>query len=260
MKVVILAGGLGTRISEDSDRIPKPMIEIGNKPILWHIMKLYAHYGYNDFIVCCGYKANIIKDYFANYYFRNSDITFDFLHKNNVTIHNEKTEPWNVTLVDTGLETMTGGRIKRIKSYLGEDQNFLLTYGDGLSNVNIKNLVNHHLLKGKIGTITAIQPESRFGYMDLCEDGSIASFREKSKEDIGWINGGFMVFNKKIFSYLENDSTILEREPLEKLATDGQLQCYKHYGFWQCMDTLRDKRKLQQLWDSKDAPWEVWNV
>lgn len=258
MKVVILAGGFGTRISEDSDRIPKPMIEIGNKPIIWHIMKLYSYYGFNDFIICCGYKGNSIKDYFANYFYRNSDITFSFKDHNRTMVHNEKSEPWNVTLIDTGLNTMTGGRIKRIEPYI-DDDNFLLTYGDGLSDVNISRLVEFHLEKHKIGTITAIQPESRFGYMDMRDDGTIASFREKSKNDVGWINGGFMVFNRCIFNYLKDDTTVFEREPLEKLAIEGQLQSFKHYGFWHCMDTLRDKRKLQELWDSDSAPWRIWH-
>ncbi len=258
MKVVILAGGFGTRISEDSERIPKPMIEIGNRPILWHIMKLYSFYGFNEFVICCGYKGAVIKDYFANYFYRNSDITFSFNDHNRITILNEVSEPWTVTLIDTGLNTMTGGRIKRVEPYIDEDD-FLLTYGDGISDINIRDLVDRHIQGGKIGTITGIQPESRFGYIDFGENETIVSFREKSKNDVGWINGGFMVFNRRIFDYLYDDNTVFEHEPLERLAAEGELQCYKHFGFWQCMDTLRDKRKLQEMWDCGNAPWQIWN-
>lgn len=258
MKVVILAGGFGTRISEESDLKPKPMIEIGNMPILWHVMKGYSYYGFNEFVICCGYKGNIIKDFFANYYIRNSDITFDFSSKNAVQVHNGFSEPWKVTLVDTKLDTMTGGRIKRIKDYITEDE-FLLTYGDGVADVDIHELLECHRKSGRLGTLTAIQPESRFGILDIEDDGSVSAFREKQAIDVGWINGGFMVMNRKVFDYIEGDSTVFEKEPLERLAREGELQCYKHHGFWQCMDTLRDKRKLESLWETGKAPWKVWD-
>lgn len=259
MKVVILAGGLGTRISEKSDLCPKPMIEIGNMPILWHIMKIYSYYGYNDFIICAGYKASIIKDFFSNYYIRNSDVTFDFKNKNRIIINNEYTEPWKVTIVDTKLNTMTGGRIKRIRNYIKDDDDFMMTYGDGVSNVDIAKLVECHKNSDKLGTITAIQPESRFGFLNIEKDNTITSFREKDISDVGWINGGFMVLNKKVIDYITDDNTIFEREPLETLALEGKLQCFKHSGFWQCMDTMRDKRKLEALWEGGNAPWKIWN-
>lgn len=257
MKVVILAGGFGTRISEESDVKPKPMIEIGNMPILWHIMKYYSYYGWNEFILCCGYKANTIKDFFANYYLHTSDVTFDFTKENAFAIHNNVAEPWKVTLVDTGLNTMTGGRIKRIEPYIDEED-FMLTYGDGVADVDLKALLDCHKTHKTIGTLTAIQPESRFGILDLDEQGSVQAFREKNKVDVGWINGGFMVMNRKIFQYIEGDATVFEKEPLEQLAAEGQLQSYKHPGFWQCMDTLRDKRRLESLWEEGRAPWKVW--
>lgn len=256
MKVVILAGGFGTRISEESHLKPKPMIEIGSKPILWHIMKLYSAYGFNEFIICCGYKQYIIKEFFADYYLHNCDITFDFSTNNKMLIHNSEAEPWKVTLIDTGLNTMTGGRIKRIQPYIGNEP-FMLTYGDGVSDIDITQVAAFHKAHGKIGTISAVRPEGRFGMLEL-NGSTIKSFREKSKEDGGWINCGFMIMNPDIFNYIEDDFTTFEREPLETLATEGQLECYKHYGFWQCMDTLRDKEKLEKLWNSGKAPWKVW--
>lgn len=258
MKVVILAGGFGTRISEESDAKPKPMIEIGNMPILWHIMKYYSYYGFHDFIICCGYKANLIKDFFANYYLHTSDVTFDFSKGGNLEIHNNKAEPWKVTLVDTGLNTMTGGRIKRIEPYIEED-NFMLTYGDGLADVDLPSLLKCHYDSGRIGTLTAVHPESRFGMLDMDERDGVLAFREKAKVDAGWMNGGFMVMNRKIFQYIKGDDTMFEKEPLEQLVVEGQLQAYKHYGFWQCMDTLRDKRRLEALWGDNNAPWKVWS-
>lgn len=256
MKVVLLAGGLGTRISEESQFKPKPMIEIGGKPILWHIMKEYAHYGFNEFIVCAGYKQEVIKEWFANYFIHNSDITFDFTHSDRVIVHNESLESWKVTVVDTGLTTLTGGRIKRIKEYIGSES-FLMTYGDEVSNVNIIELIECHKKFGKLATLTAVLPEGRFGVMDI-EGNKIKSFREKSKEDAGWINGGYMVLEPGIIDYIDGDDIMFEREPLENLAKNGQLMCYKHKGFWQCMDTLRDKQKLENLWNSKTAPWKTW--
>lgn len=257
MKVVILAGGYGTRISEESHLRPKPMIEIGDMPILWHIMKCFSHFGFNDFIICCGYKGNMIKDYFSDYYLHGSDVTFDFSNDNCVTIHNNIAEPWKVTLVDTGLSTMTGGRVKRASKYL-DNQTFLLTYGDGVSDVNITNLIEYHKSRGKMATITAIQPGGRFGTLDIDNNNNINSFKEKSVEDGGWINGGFMVLEPNILDLIENDETILERYPLETLASRGELNAYKYHGFWQCMDTLRDKIHLEELWQSGEAPWKVW--
>lgn len=256
MKVVLLAGGFGTRISEESHLKPKPMIEIGEKPILWHIMKLYSHYGYNEFIICAGYKQHVIKEWFANYFLHNSDITFDFTDSNNMIVHNNAAEPWKVTVVDTGLNTMTGGRIKRIKDYIGNEP-FFLTYGDGVSDVEIDSLVNFHNEKGGMATITAVQPDGRFGVIDI-ENEKVMSFREKSKDDMGWINGGFMVVEPTVFDFIKDDTTVFERYPLEHIATEGKLNCYKHYGFWQCMDTLRDKEKLEKMWESETAPWKVW--
>lgn len=254
MKVVILAGGFGTRISEESHLKPKPMIEIGGMPILWHVMKIYSYYGYNDFIICCGYKGYIIKEYFADYYLHRSDITFDFKADNKITIHNNIAEPWKVTLIDTGLNTMTGGRIKRVKDYI-DNETFMLTYGDGVSDINITKLLKDHKANGKKATITAIQPGGRFGVLDIGDNNAIRSFAEKSKEDGGWINGGFMVFEPDVFNYIEGDETILERYPLETLAEEGQLVAYKHDGFWQCMDTQRDKQLLEDLLADGQAPW-----
>lgn len=252
----MLAGGFGTRISEESHLKPKPMIEIGNMPILWHIMKIYASYGITDFIVCAGYKQHIIKEYFSNYALYNSDITFDF-RNGSFTTHENSSEPWKVTVADTGLNTMTGGRIKRIDHYLQDDESFCLTYGDGLSDVPINNVINFHKKQGKIATITAVHPEGRFGVMDMDGD-NVLSFREKSANDVGWINGGFMVLDRSVMDYIDGDETTFEREPIERLASNHQLNAYKHNGFWQCMDTLRDKEKLQKLWDSNNAPWKTW--
>lgn len=256
MKAVILAGGFGTRISEESHLKPKPMIEIGGKPILWHIMKWYSRFGINEFIICAGYKQDVIKEWFANYFLHTSDVTFDFTNGNEVIIHSQHAEPWKVTVVDTGLNTMTGGRIKRVKEYIGNEP-FFMTYGDGVSDVNIEALVDFHKKNSRIATLTGIIPEGRFGIMDLQGD-NIQSFREKSKEDTGWINGGFMVLEPQIFDYLSGDECIFEREPLERLAQEGQLDCYKHEGFWQCMDTLRDKEKLERMIEQGTAPWMYW--
>jgi len=257
MKVVILAGGFGTRISEESHLIPKPMVEIGEKPILWHILKYYSSFGYKEFIICCGYKQYVIKEFFADYYLHMSDVTFDFSAENKMIVHSNSTEPWKVTLIDTGLNTMTGGRIKRISTYLNNEP-FMLTYGDGLSNVNINELAEYHKSHGKIATITAIQPGSRFGILDIDEYNNVNNFKEKNKEDGGWINGGFMVLNPEIINYIDGDDCIFEKYPLETVAKQGQLKVFKHYGFWQCMDTLRDKLYLDELWKAGKAPWKVW--
>lgn len=256
MKVVILAGGFGTRISEESHLKPKPMIEIGEKPILWHIMKEYSHYGFNEFIICLGYKGYVIKEFFADYFLHTSDVTFD-LEKNEMTVHNNFSEPWKVTLVDTGLNSMTGGRIKRIQKYVGEET-FMLTYGDGVSDVNIKELVAFHKESGKLATLTAINVDQKFGVLDINANNQIEAFREKSREDCSLINGGYMVLEPKVFDYIDGDSTVFEKAPLENLAKDGQLCAYKHNGFWKCMDTLRDKNQLEEMWASKNAPWKVW--
>ncbi len=257
MKVVILAGGLGTRISEESHLRPKPMIEIEGQPILWHIMKCYSHYGFNDFIICAGYKQHIIKEYFADYYLHRSDITFDFRSGNEMTIHNNVAEPWRVTIIDTGLNTLTGGRVKRIKDYVGQNT-FMLTYGDGVCDVDIAKLYEYHKNHGKLATMTAIQPGGRFGTIEITQSGNISHFAEKRKEDGGWINGGFMVLEPEVFDYIEGDMTTFEREPLEKLSAEGQLMAYKYDGFWQCMDTLRDKTYLEELIQTNKAPWKVW--
>lgn len=256
MKVVLLAGGFGTRISEEAQFKPKPMIEIGGMPILWHIMKEYSHFGFHEFIICAGYKQEIIKEWFANYFIHHSDITFDFTKGNKMIVHNEHSESWKVTVVDTGLNTLTGGRLKRIKDYINNDT-FLMTYGDGVCNVDIYQLIKQHQKEKKLATLTAVLPEGRFGVMDI-EGNQIKSFREKNKMDMGWINGGYMVLEPEVINYISGDSTMFEREPLERLALDGQLMCYKHHGFWQCMDTLRDKQKLEELWASGGAPWKVW--
>lgn len=258
MKVVLLAGGFGTRISEESHLKPKPMIEIGERPILWHIMKIYSHFGFNDFIVCLGYKGTSIKEYFANYYLHESDVTFDFRGQNSQTIHNHCAEPWKITLVDTGLNTMTGGRVKRISKYIGNEP-FLLTYGDGVSDLNIRAVVNFHRKHGKIATVTATQPAGRFGAMELDEEGRVNGFKEKPKGDGAWINAGFFVFEPSVLSYIEDDTTVLEKEPLEKLAAQGELVAYKHEGFWQPMDTLRDRVALENYWQNGDAPWKLWD-
>lgn len=257
MKVVILAGGFGTRISEESYLKPKPMVEIGGMPILWHIMKQYSAYGFNDFIICAGYKQHMIKEYFADYYLHRSDVTFDFTENNEMTIHNNVAEPWKVTIVDTGLNTMTGGRVKRIQKYVG-DEPFMLTYGDGVSNVDIKTLVEYHKSHGKIATMTAYNVGQRFGVLDIDSDGRICAFREKAKDDGNLINIGFMILNPEFFEYIEGDSTVLEKAPLEKVAQLGELMSFKHEGFWQCMDTVREKEKLEELWATGCAPWKVW--
>ena len=259
MKVVILAGGLGTRISEESYLKPKPMIEIGEQPILWHIMKIYSSFGFHDFVICCGYKGHMIKEYFADYYLHRSDVTFDFSAENRMTVHQNVAEPWRVTLVDTGLHAQTGARVKRVQKYIG-DEPFLLTYGDGVSDVDLNALLAQHKASGKTVTLTGIQPGGRFGVLDVAEDEqTISGFREKAKEDGGWINGGFMVCEPELFSYLDvADSCVLERAPMENLAAEGKLGIYKHNGFWQCMDTQRDMYRLSELWTSGDAPWKVW--
>ncbi|WP_018212549.1 glucose-1-phosphate cytidylyltransferase [Desulfitobacterium hafniense] len=258
MKVVILAGGFGTRISEESHLKPKPMIEIGDAPILWHIMKHYSYYGFNDFIICCGYKGYVIKEYFADYYLHRSDVTFDFSQNNEMTIHSNIAEPWRVTVVDTGLKTQTGARIKRIEKYI-KNETFMMTYGDGVSDINITELLEFHKNYGKIATMTAIQPGGRFGVLDIDEHQSVQKFTEKAKEDGGWINAGFMVLEPQVLDYLDDsEDLIFERKPLEKLAMDGKLSAYKHKGFWQCLDTLRDKGRLEDMWSSGNAPWMVW--
>lgn len=256
MKVVILAGGLGTRITEESHLKPKPMIEIGDKPILWHIMKLYSAYGYNDFIICAGYKQYVIKEYFNNYFLHNSDITFDMVN-NNMIIHHQHTEPWKVTVVDTGLKTMTGGRVKRIQEYIGNEP-FMLTYGDAVCDININELVETHKKSGKLGTMSIYNFGQSKGVIKQDKEGVIRDFREKDNEDGDLINIGFMVFQPEIFNYLEDDSTVLEKAPIKNLALDGQLMSYTHRGYWQCMDTLREKQKLEELWNSGHAPWKVW--
>lgn len=257
-KAVILAGGFGTRISEESHLRPKPMIEIGGKPILWHIMKHYYHYGVKDFIILAGYKQHVIKEYFANYFLHSSDITFDFSSRDQIQIvHKRNAEDWRVTIVDTGLNTMTGGRIKRIRDYLKEDEPFFLTYGDGVADVNIDHLLLFHESHGKLATLTGYQPDGRFGILDINGD-KIESFREKNTKDSGWINAGFMVLQPKVLEYIEGDDTTFEKEPLETLAEKGQLMCFHHKGFWKCMDTLRDKESLESRLKNNDAPWKVW--
>jgi len=256
MKVVILAGGYGTRISEETQNRPKPMVEIGGKPILWHIMKMYSHYGFHDFIICLGYKGYMIKEYFANYFLHTSDVTFDIQH-NRMEVHQKYAEPWKVTLVDTGDHTMTGGRVKRIQSYVNGEP-FLLTYGDGVADLNIAQLVAFHQAHRKHVTVTATQPIGRFGALTLERDNIVKNFMEKPIGDGGWINGGFFVMQPEVFRYIGDDSTTLEREPMEKLAGEGELVAFKHYGFWQAMDTLRDKIHLEDLWASNKAPWKLW--
>ena len=256
MKVVILAGGLGTRISEETVLKPKPMIEIGGKPLLWHVMKIYSVYGYNDFIICLGYKGYIIKEYFKNYFLHMSDITFD-LKKNEVKVHENFSEPWCVTLIDTGLETMTGGRIKRIEQYV-KNETFLMTYGDGLADINLKKLVSHHKKHGKYATLTAVQPPGRFGALDIGQNFKVQKFLEKPAGDGGWVNGGFFVLEPEIFDFLKDDKTIWERTPLEHLASEGHLFSSMHNGFWYALDTLRDKNYLEDLWSKGQAPWKCW--
>lgn len=257
MKVVILAGGYGTRISEESHLRPKPMIEIGGMPILWHIMKMYSSYGYNEFVICCGYMQHSIKEFFADYFLHRSDVTFDFSADGEMTVHNNFSEPWKVTLVDTGLDTMTGGRVKRVQKYIG-DEPFMLTYGDGVSDVDIGKLVEYHKQHGRTATLTAILVSQRFGVLDIDSSDAVREFREKTAQDGSYINGGFMVLEPEIFDLIEGDSTVFEKYPLEQLAKSGQLSAYKHDGFWQCMDTLRDKQLLEKLWADGTAPWKNW--
>jgi glucose-1-phosphate cytidylyltransferase len=257
MKVVILAGGMGTRISEESHLKPKPMIGIGEKPILWHIMKLYSHYGFNEFIILAGYKSYVIKEYFVDYFIHNSDLKID-LATNTIETINHKSEPWKLTILDTGLNTMTGSRIKKAKEYIGSEP-FMLTYGDGVSNVDINALIEAHKKSGKTATLTTVQPEGRFGVLDIMKDGTIKTFEEKPKGEGGWINGGFFVLQPEVFDYIPGgDDVIWERAPLEKLAKDGQLNAYKHTGFWKPMDAMRDKIVLEELWAAGKAPWKVW--
>ena len=255
MKAVILAGGLGTRISEESNVRPKPMIEIGGRPILWHIMKMYSSHGINEFVVCCGYRGYVIKEYFANYFLHMSDVTFDMAH-NRMEVHQQKADPWRVTLVDTGEDTMTGGRLKRVRSYVG-DEDFCFTYGDGVSDVDIRALIAFHRKSGCHATLTAVQPPGRFGALEL-EGAIVASFQEKPVGDGGWINGGFFVCSPAVFDYVEGDSTTWEQEPLKRMAADRKLTAFMHHGFWHAMDTLRDKNQLEQLWASGKAPWKSW--
>jgi glucose-1-phosphate cytidylyltransferase len=255
LKLVILAGGLGTRISEETHLKPKPMIEIGGKPILWHIMKMYSAYGINEFVICCGYKGYMIKEYFANYFLHMSDVTFD-MKNNKMEVHRKSAEPWKVTLVDTGLETMTGGRLKKIQNFVN-DETFCFTYGDGVSNVDILKLIEFHKNSKTFATVTAVQPPGRFGTLDISGN-KINNFKEKPAGDGNWINGGFFVLEPEIFDYIDNDSTIWERQPLEKLANDDQLAAFRHSDFWQPLDTLRDRNHLENLWNSDKAPWKIW--
>lgn len=257
MKVVILAGGLGSRISEESYLKPKPMITIGDQPILWHIMKYYSHFNFHDFVICCGYKGHVIKEYFADYYLHRSDVTFDFSAENRMTVHQNVAEPWRVTLVDTGLNTQTGARVKRVQKYIG-DEPFMLTYGDGVSDVDLNALLAQHRTSGKTVTLTGVQPGGRFGVLDL-EGQTVVGFREKAREDGGWINGGFMAAGPELFDCLSwDEGCVLERQPLETLAREGRLGIYKHGGYWQCMDTQRDRNRLEGLWKSGRAPWMIW--
>jgi glucose-1-phosphate cytidylyltransferase len=256
MKAVILAGGLGTRLSEETTSKPKPMVEIGGKPILWHIMKVYSHYGVNEFIICCGYKGYVIKEYFANYFLHQSDVTFN-MKDNEMIVHQRRVEPWKVTLVDTGDESMTGGRVKRIEPYVKDEELFCLTYGDGVADIDIKSLLSFHKAHGKQATLTATYPPGRFGALDI-DNGRVKQFQEKPKGDGAVINGGFFVLSPKVLDRIKGDSTIWEQEPLKGLAEEGELMAYRHEGFWQPMDTLRDKVKLEELWDSNNAPWKLW--
>jgi glucose-1-phosphate cytidylyltransferase len=256
MKVVLLAGGFGTRISEETITKPKPMVEIGGKPILWHIMKIYSSHGFNEFVICLGYKGYYIKEYFANYFLHQSDVTFH-MKENKVEIHNSQAEPWKVTLVDTGIDTMTGGRVRRVKEYLNNDS-FLLTYGDGVADINIAELVSYHKAHKKLLTVTAVQPSGRFGALDISENQEVVSFLEKPKGDGSWINGGFFVCQPEVLNFISDENTIFEKEPLENIAHGNQMVAYKHDGFWKPMDTLRDKHELENLWDSGKAPWKNW--
>lgn len=257
MKVVILAGGFGTRISEESVNRPKPMIEIGGMPILWHIMKSYSAHGFHEFVICCGYKQHMIKDFFANYFLHTSDVTFDFANNNAIEIHSKHAEPWKVSVVDTGLNTMTGGRIKRVKEYIGNEP-FMLTYGDGVCDIDMNKLLEYHRANGKLATLTAINVGQRFGVLGLNEDGRIEEFREKDSMDESVINGGYMVLEPQVLDYIEGDSTVFEKAPLEQLASDGQLMAYRYDGFWRCMDTQRDYMDLQKMWEDGTAKWKQW--
>jgi len=257
MKAVILAGGLGTRLSEETDIKPKPMVEIGQKPILWHIMKIYSAHGVNDFIICCGYRGYIVKEYFANYFLHMSDVTFD-MKNNKMDVHQNNAESWRVTLVDTGETTLTGGRLKRVRDYLADEEHFCFTYGDGVSDINIKELIDYHKKQGKDATLTATRPPGRYGALVTNENNLVDSFQEKPEGDGNWINGGFFVLSPRVIDRIEGDSTSWEGEPLRELASDGQLSAYKHDGFWQPMDTLREKNMLEELWRSGRAPWKVW--
>ena len=258
MKVVIFAGGLGTRISEETDARPKPMVEIGGKPLIWHIMKIYSHFGFNDFIVCLGYKGYVIKEYFMNYFLHNSDITIE-LKSNKVHIHDTSSEAFTVTLVETGLETKTAGRLKQVQKYIG-NEDFMLTYGDGVCDVNVSELLAFHKAHKKIATVTSIQLDARFGGMEVNDNGEVTAFREKAKDESKWINGGFFVLKPEVFNYLEGDMTNMmwEDRPLERLTTDNELVAYRHNGFWKCMDALRDRIELEELWKNNDAKWKVW--
>ena len=256
MKAVILAGGFGTRISEETDNIPKPMIKIGHKPILWHIMKIYSSHGINDFVICCGYKGYIIKEYFANYFLHMSDVTFN-MKENKMEVHQKRAEPWTVTLVDTGEKTMTGGRLRRIEKYIRHDDAFCLTYGDGVGDINISNLIEHHMKQKTLATITSVLPPGRFGSLDV-NNGKVAAFKEKPKGDGSRINGGFFVLSPKVIDLMQDDNTIWEQEPMEILAKQGEMSVFDHDGFWQPMDTLRDKNYLEELWASDNAPWKIW--
>lgn len=257
MKAVILAGGLGTRLSEETSTRPKPMVEIGGKPILWHIMKMYSSHGINDFVICCGYKGYVIKEYFANYFLHMSDVTFN-MRDNGMEVHNKRAEPWSVTLVDTGDHSMTGGRLNRVRDYVKDEEAFCFTYGDGVGDIDIAETIRFHKAHGKAATLTATFPPGRFGALDIRE-GQVMSFKEKPKGDGAMINGGFFVLTPKVLDYLTDDSTVWEQEPLNNLASDGQLMAYEHHGFWQPMDTLRDKNHLEELWESGSAPWKTWD-
>jgi glucose-1-phosphate cytidylyltransferase len=258
MKTIILAGGFGSRISEESQFKPKPMLEIGDRPILWHIMKGYSYYGFNDFVICAGYKQHIIKEWFANYFLHTSDITFDFSKGNAMIVHNRHSEPWKVTIVDTGLNTMTGGRVKKIRSFV-ENETFMLTYGDGVSDINIADLVAFHKAHGKIATLTSVSVEQRFGVLDVDDnDNTIRAFREKSNFDGSQINAGFMVLNPRIFDFIDGDATVFEKKPLASVAALGELKSYRHAGYWQCMDSKKEKDMLEELWVTEKAPWKKW--
>jgi glucose-1-phosphate cytidylyltransferase len=257
MKVVLLAGGLGTRLSEETVLKPKPMVEIGGMPILWHIMKIYSAYGFNDFIVCLGYKGYLIKEYFANYFLHKSDVTIDLVD-NSIKVHDSQAEPWKITLVDTGNESMTGGRLKRVQQYVSKET-FMLTYGDGVGNINIKQLLDYHQKNGQLCTVTSVQPSGRFGALDLSPENNVKSFLEKPKGDGSWINGGYFVCEPQVFDYIKNgDNTVWEKEPMENIAKEGKMKAFKHDGFWRPMDTLKDKHDLNEMWDNGHSPWKIW--